>query len=71
MTLTGDRAGGGASNVNERVQEALRLVHEHLNAVMIMVPLDAPVHSSGSVGDVLDYLERNGFDVASTPLVIE
>jgi hypothetical protein len=50
--------------LNDRVHEALRLVHEHLNAAMIMVPLDTPIDPSMTVGDVLDYLEQNGFDLA-------
>ena len=49
---------------NERVREALRLVHEHLNAAMIMVPLETPVDASTSVDDALAYLEMNGFDLA-------
>jgi hypothetical protein len=51
-------------DVNERIVAARKLVHEHLNASMIMVPLELPIDPTESVADVLGYLEDNGFDLA-------
>ena len=50
--------------MNERVAEALKLVNEHLNASMIMVPLEPSVDPSTSISEVLEYLEDKGFDLA-------
>jgi hypothetical protein len=50
--------------MNERVAEALRLVHEHLTASMIMVPLEPAIDPSTPIGEVLEYLENKGFDLA-------
>jgi hypothetical protein len=50
--------------VNERIVAARKLVHEHLTASMIMVPLDEPIDAAWSVGEGLKYLERQGFDLA-------
>jgi hypothetical protein len=50
--------------MNERVAEALKLVHEHLTASMIMVPLEPAIDPSTPIGEVLEYLEDKGFDLA-------
>ena len=45
-------------------RDVLRLIHEHLNAAMIMVPLDEPRDPSEPVHSALEYLEQRGFDIA-------
>jgi hypothetical protein len=50
--------------MDERLEEVRRLVHEHLNAAMIMVPLDDPLDPEMPIGDALSYLDENEFDLA-------
>jgi hypothetical protein len=49
---------------DSRRDEVRKLVHEHLNAAMIMVPLDDPLDPEMTVADALDYLEKHEFDLA-------
>jgi hypothetical protein len=39
-------------------------VHEHLNAAMIMVPLDDPLDPDMPIAEALEYLDANEFDLA-------
>lgn len=50
--------------MNERLAEVRSLVHEHLNASMIMVPLDTPLDPEIPIGQALAYLDENEFDLA-------
>lgn len=50
--------------MNERLDDVRRLVHEHLNASMIMVRLDEPLDPDLPVSDALAYLVENEFDLA-------
>jgi hypothetical protein len=50
--------------MDERLAEVRRLVHEHLNAAMIMVPLDDPLDPDMPIEEALSYLDRNEFDLA-------
>jgi hypothetical protein len=50
--------------MDARLDEVRQLVHEHLNAAMIMVPLDDPLDPEMSIADALTYLDRNEFDLA-------
>jgi hypothetical protein len=50
--------------IDERLAEVRRLVHEHLNAAMIMVPLDDPMDPEMPIAEALAYLDRNEFDLA-------
>jgi hypothetical protein len=50
--------------VDERLTEVRRLVHEHLNAAMIMVRLDDPLDPEMPIAEALDYLDRKEFDLA-------
>ncbi|HXF97939.1 MAG TPA: hypothetical protein VNJ46_04930 [Gaiellaceae bacterium] len=50
--------------IDERLEEVRRLVHEHLNAAMIMVPLDDPLDPEMPIADALAYLDENEFDLA-------
>ena len=47
-----------------RADDVRRLVHEHLNAAMIMVTLDDPLDPDMPIADALAYLDRNEFDLA-------
>jgi hypothetical protein len=49
---------------DERLTEVRRLVHEHLNAGMIMVPLDDLLDPEMPIAQALKYLDRNEFDLA-------
>jgi hypothetical protein len=46
------------------VDDVRRLVHEHLNAAMIMVPLDDPLDPEMPLAEALAYLDENEFDLA-------
>ncbi len=50
--------------MTSRREDVRRLVHEHLNAAMIMVPLDDPLDPEMQIGEALEYLEGQGFDLA-------
>ena len=50
--------------MDERLDEVRRLVHEHLNAAMIMVRLDDPLDPDMPIADALSYLDENEFDLA-------
>lgn len=47
-----------------RTEDVRRLVHEHLNAAMIMVPLDDPIDPEMPIAEALRYLDENEFDLA-------
>lgn len=55
--MSGQRVDVGAEDVR-------RFVHEHLNASMIMVPLDEPLDPELPISEALEYLDRNEFDLA-------
>lgn len=46
------------------IEDVRRLIHEHLVAAMIMVPLDDPLDPEMSIEEVIRYLDQNEFDVA-------
>ena len=48
----------------DRSEDVRKLIHEHLNASMIMVRLDDPLDPETSIVDALAYLDRNEFDLA-------
>jgi hypothetical protein len=50
--------------MDERIAEVRKLVHEHLNAAMIMVPLDDPLDPEMPIADAIAYLDANEFDIA-------
>ena len=50
--------------MDERIAEVRKLVHEYLNAAMIMVPLDDPLDPETPIADALAYLDANEFDIA-------
>ena len=50
--------------MDERLTEVRRLVHEHLNAAMIMVRLDDPLDPEMPIAEAIAYLDRNEFDLA-------
>ena len=50
--------------MDDRLEEVRRLVHEHLNAAMIMVKLDTPLDPAMPIAEAIAYLERNEFDLA-------
>jgi hypothetical protein len=58
-----DAAFGAAAPQLDRIREALRLVDQHLNASMIMVPIEPPIDPSSPSEEVLDYLDWCGFDL--------
>lgn len=47
-----------------RRDDVRRLVHEHLNASMLMVALDEPLEPGIPISEALAYLDENGFDLA-------
>lgn len=47
-----------------RTDDVRKLVHEHLNASMIMVPLDDPIDPEMPIAEALTYLDENEFDLA-------
>jgi hypothetical protein len=50
--------------MTDRLEDVRRLVHEHLNASMIMVPLDGPLDPEMPIAEGLVYLDENEFDLA-------
>jgi hypothetical protein len=50
--------------MNDRVLEVRDLVHKHLTAAMLMVPLDRPLDPAMTIADALAYLDAKGFDLA-------
>ena len=49
---------------SDRSEDVRKLVHEHLNASMIMVRLDDPLDPDTPIAEALAYLDRNEFDLA-------
>jgi hypothetical protein len=49
---------------DNRLEEVKKLVHEHLNAAMLMVRLDDPLDPDLSIGEALAYFDQNEFDLA-------
>lgn len=49
---------------DDRRNDVMRLIREHLTAAMIMVPLDEPRDPDARVSETRHYLDEHGFDLA-------